>query len=72
MARINITALMEAHELTPAEMAAILWPDATQQTPRVLIGRWLTRPVVSIRLDQLQELHDRFPNDEIIDYGTRI
>ena len=59
---------MEAHGLSPAEMAAILWPDASTQTRRVLIGRWLTRPVVSIRLDQLQELHDRFPNDEIIDY----
>jgi hypothetical protein len=50
---------------TPMEVSQILWPDANLQTRRVLIARWMTKPVVSIRLDQLKALSEYFGETDI-------
>ena len=59
---------MADNGLTDKQMAEILWPDAGKDTRRVLMARWLTKPVISIRLDQLQRVHDLYPDAEIIGY----
>jgi hypothetical protein len=61
---------MDEHGLTRDEMAVILWPEANLQTRRVLIGKWINRGIVTVRMDQLQDLYNRFgPN--IIDYEEK-
>jgi hypothetical protein len=61
---------MAEHGLTRDELAVILWPEANLQTRRVLIGKWLNRGIVTVRMDQLQDLYNRFgPN--IIDYEEK-
>jgi len=65
--RIKLPEIMARIGATKEEMAVLLWPDAGQQTRRVLIGRWLKRPVISVRLDQLKALKDRAGTNDIND-----
>jgi hypothetical protein len=51
--------------MTIAEMADLLWPESKPHARRVLIARWLTAPVVTIRLDQLKALRDHFGTTNI-------
>ena len=70
MARLRLTELMTEHGLNRDELSEILWPEANLQTRRVLIGKWLNRGIVTVRMDQLQDLYNRFgPN--IIDYEEK-
>jgi hypothetical protein len=68
MARIRIDEIQAAHGLSDAQMSELLWSDSKPHTRQVLFGRAKKKGMVSIRLDQLQAIHDRYPNDEIIDY----
>ena len=70
MARLRLTELMDEHGLTRDELAVILWPEANLQTRRVLIGKWLNRGVVTVRMDQLQDLYNRF-GEKLIDYEEK-
>jgi len=63
--RVKIKELMELAGMSQDEMANLLWPDSSKHTRRVLIGKWLNKPTVTIRLDQLKALRDRFGTTNI-------
>ena len=67
MARLRLPELMAEHGLTNQQMAELLWPDAGKDSRRVLMTRMKKNPI-TIRLDQLQRIHDEYPNFELIDY----
>lgn len=58
MNRIRIPEILAQTGLKPIELARMLWPDANTHTQRSLISKWMTKPPISIRLDQLQVLLD--------------
>lgn len=63
--RIRLTELMAETGASPIEVARVMWPYATDQTRRVLIGKWINGPTVSIRLDQLKALSEFFSTTNI-------
>jgi hypothetical protein len=56
---------MQQTGVKPAQIGAILWPDSSPQSRAVLIGRWLSAGIPSIRLDQLKALRDYFGTTNI-------
>lgn len=63
--RIKIIELLEQTGTKPIELARILWPEANTATQRSLISKWMIRPPVSIRLDQLKALSEFFVTTDI-------
>jgi hypothetical protein len=71
--RIRLRELMALTGASNAEIGAILWPDSCEQTRRVMLARWLSAGVPTIRLDQLKALSEYFNTtniENLIDYES--
>lgn len=67
MARLRLHDLQAEYGLSNQKMAELLWPDSGKDSRRILMARMMKNPI-SIRLDQLQRIHNEFPDFKIIDY----
>ena len=63
--RLLLKELMAETGVTAEELSAILWPDSNKRVRYEMIRNWMTKPVGSIRLDQLQALCEIFGTTNI-------